>query len=574
MKLIPKITPEIFKLLNFTPLQYMLRSVETVPGYGMIYADDEDEPSTCVVRLGRKLFFGGNATPECLSYLKAKILTFEIYEIYGVFYLFYPNETWRDALTTLFPERCTLRERSLYSAESAAAQTDILSAITPVTSQLMKSDVKNKEMIIKERMRGMNLFFKNDGFGYALLIGGEIQGFCTSEYKSENELAVGIKIAEAYQRKDYAKAMADAFLEKAVGKGYKVYWESWKDDMLSINTAVSCGFQHAADYSMILLDLRDMDRGGRAPEESDVLVAVQKYFPEIETVERVPKGGSTYVYQARTPSEIYYARFYPEDFSFAAEVTAHKLMIDAGIQVPRIVAFEHKESQSGLSMMIASEIPGVSMGEMKPENFAEIYRQAGRQLALIHSIPVDGFGWIDRTSHDILKGEKSSFLAYFDDYIADDLVCLNYYESPADEQAEIRGYMEQARLILDVPNAVLVHGDFSIDHIFHSDGKFSGFIDFGEIRGNNRYFDLATFIFWSLDESDNMPYNHLIDGYRETAKLTDRDLYAVELMALFILLRFAAKKVEQLIEDDGDLQDDYWYGMIKNQLKRIKQFNK
>lgn len=59
--------------------------------------------------------------------------------------------------------------------------------------------------------------------------------------------------------------------------------------------------------------------------------------------------------------------------------------------------------------------------------------------------------------------------------------------------------MEQTRLILDVPNAVLVQGDCDVSHVFHSNGKFSGFIDFGEIRGNNRVFDLAVFSY--ADES-------------------------------------------------------------------------
>lgn len=568
MKLIPKITPGIFNLLSFTPLQYMLRSVETAPAHGMVYADDEVNPSTCVVRLGRNLFFGGKMTSECLAYVKNKILTFEIYETYGIFYFFYPNESWRDALTALYPERCTLRERSLHSIVSTAAQTKIPSVIIPITPQLMESDVRNKEMIINE-VGFINRFLK-EGFGYTVVIDGEIQGFCTSEYKSENELAIGIEVAQTHQRKGYAKAMATAFLEEAVGKGYKVYWESWKNNTPSINTALSCGFQHIADYPMIFLDLRDMDRRGRAPEESDVLNSVQKYLPDVETVKRVPKGGSTYVYRVKTPLETYYARFLPEDCSFAAEVAAHKIMTDAGIRVPRIIAFEHKEEKSGLSMMLAFEIPGVCMEESYPENPAEILREAGKQLARIHSIPVDGFGWIDRNSHDILKGEKNSFLEYFDNYLEDDLICLNYYECPADEQAKIRGYMEQARLILDVQKAVLVHGDFDTSHIFHSSGKFTGFIDFGEIRGNNRLYDLASFAY--NDKSpDRSSYYHLIDGYREAARLTDDDLYAVELMALFIVLRFAGKKVEEV---DEMPQDDYWYGLVKNQLEKLNKYNK
>jgi hypothetical protein len=66
----------------------------------------------------------------------------------------------------------------------------------------------------------------------------------------------------------------------------------------------------------------------------------------------------------------------------------------------------------------------------------------------------------------------------------------------------------------------------------------------------------------------------LIEGYREVSQLTDDDLYAVELMALFIVLRFAGKKVEEIIEDDlKNLQDDFWYGLVKTQVERIKKFS-
>ena len=568
MKLIPKITPEIIELLRFTPLQYMLRTLENTPMHGMVYADDAKTPSTCVVRLGCELIFGGNATPECLSYVKNKILTFEIYETYGTFYLFYPNESWQSALTALFLERCSLQERSLYGTKSTAAKIDIPSAIIPITPQLMESDVRNKEMIINE-IRGINRFFKNNGFGYALLIDGEICGFCTSEYHSVNELAANIEVTEANRKKGYAKAMIAAFLDEAIGKGYKVYWEAQKDDTPSINTALSCGFQHIADYPAIFLNLCDMDRAVQEPKDYDVLNAAQKYLPDIKSIKRVPKGGSTYVYQIKTSSELCYARFLPEDCTFAVEATAHKIMTDLGVQVPQIIAYEDKEAISGQSMMLISEIPGVCMEESCPENPAEILREAGRQLALIHSIPVDGFGWIDRNSHDMLKGEKNSFLEYFDNYLADDLVCLNYYECPDEEKEQIRSYMEQAKSMLDVQSAVLVHGDFDISHIYHESGKFSGFIDFGEIRGNNRLYDLAQFSY--VDSSpDRSAYYHLIDGYRETAQLTDDDLYAIELMALFIVLRFAGKKVEELIDDDlENLQDDFWYGLVRKQLERI-----
>jgi len=66
----------------------------------------------------------------------------------------------------------------------------------------------------------INRFLKN-GFGYTTVIDGKIQGFCTSEYESEDELAIGIEVAETHQQKGYGKAMTAAFLDEAIKKGFQ-----------------------------------------------------------------------------------------------------------------------------------------------------------------------------------------------------------------------------------------------------------------------------------------------------------------------------------------------------------------
>ena len=460
MKLLPEMSTQIINLLNSTPLQHILHTATFSPEIFMVYADNETTPSSCVVRIDSLLFFGGKITSECLTYLKTKILTFEIYEKYGVFYLFYPDELWCNALLIQFPGRSKIYDRTSYS-------------------------------------------------NHSITISREQQSI----------------------------------------------------------TALSCVFRHAAaDCSAIYLDLRSLNKSGRAPEECVVQNIVQKYLPDTEIVRRVPKGASTYVYQVKTSSKIYYARFLPENCSFAAEVLAHQLILDIGVYVPQIISFEHKEKQSKLSMMLVKEIPGESVEDVWPDsNVSDILREAGKQLALIHTISVDGFGWIDRNSYDLLKGEKRTFREYFDDYLHDDLNTLHYYDFSIDEKKKIRNYMEQAGKILDVEAATLVHGDFDISHIYHSEGNFSGFIDFGEIRGNHRFFDLATF---TMNDSsvNRLAYYYLIDGYREITQITNDDLYAIELMALFIALRFAGKKFETKSRE-------YWCQLIRKQLKRLNHFN-
>ena len=298
-----------------------------------------------------------------------------------------------------------------------------------------------------------------------------------------------------------------------------------------------------------------------APRSDTVKAVAEKYLSHIITVERVPKGRSTFVYRIITRGETYYMRFLPEDGSFAAEVLTHNAMLSAGVSVPQVIAFEDKNELTGLSVMLVNEVLGISIEDIRPDtNLKDILREAGRQLACIHSITVDGFGWIDRGSYDKLKGEKASFDEYFSEYLNHDLQALRQYPFSEKEVMEITDLMMKAKEMLNVKKAVLVHGDFDISHIFHSSGKFSGIIDFGEIRGNNTFFDLATFVGFYQDREI---YSYLLDGYSEITPLTDKDLYGVELMALFIILRFLGKAV-------NDKSREHWYRLAKKQLGEIR----
>ena len=269
------------------------------------------------------------------------------------------------------------------------------------------------------------------------------------------------------------------------------------------------------------------------------------------------------MFRVTTGSGTFYIRFLPEDASFAAEVLAHNILLGMGVIVPRVIGFEHRNETTGLSVMITEEITGVCVEDEWPgDDLRGILREAGRQIARVHEVSVDGFGWIDRTSYDKLKAEKCTFQDYFTEFLSDNLQTLERYEFTDEERVHFADLMETTRRMLDVQNAVLVHGDFDVSHIFHSNGRYSGLIDLGEIRGNNRLFDLATFA--STDRSpDRIAYSYVLEGYREMTRLTDNDLYATELMALFQILRFLGKKVDQ----PGTR--DHFFRLAKKQLDRI-----
>ncbi len=212
--------------------------------------------------------------------------------------------------------------------------------------------------------------------------------------------------------------------------------------------------------------------------------------------------------------------------------------------------------------MILDEIKGSCIEDNKPkENIERVLIEAGKDLAKLHKIPVDGFGFIDKRNYDSLKAYEESFNEYFLKYLNHDLDKLRIYDFSETEIKKIKEYMIEAEKLLDVPKAVLVHGDFDISHIFHDNNVYSGLIDFGEIRGCNKFYDLASFIGFYQDEKS---YKYLLSGYREVTDLSERDLYSVELMALFIILRFLGKKYEHKYRN-------HWCKLAKKQLLRLEK---
>ena len=123
--------------------------------------------------------------------------------------------------------------------------------------------------------------------------------------------------------------------------------------------------------------------------------------------------------------------------------------------------------------------------------------------------------------------------------VEEDLKALDHY--PLIEKSAVAQYMDEALSLLDVSQACLVHGDFDTSHIFHENGHFTGFIDFGEIRGCHPFFDLGTLL-WADDTPDRIQYRLVCEGYSQITPLSTKDHQRIALIGLYQLLRFLNRK--------------------------------
>lgn len=260
MKSILTLNSKVRELLKFTELQYMIDTFWENPKLGKIYVDDEFNPNTCILSLKHLLFFGGKLSQDCLNFLSNEILTDGIRKKGHIFYMLYRDEAWKTALTEVFSDNCMQYERSLFIFKpSVIVEQPRYNNIVEITSELMNSMTSNLDMISDEIIgtgtyNNMEDYFIR-GIGYSPVINNKVCGFCTSEYPSKDAIAIGIEVLEEYQRQGYAKNMTRLFLYKAAQRGLTVYWECWKNNIASANTALSCQFEKVADYPILFIKL-------------------------------------------------------------------------------------------------------------------------------------------------------------------------------------------------------------------------------------------------------------------------------------------------------------------------------
>lgn len=251
------LTGEIRELLSFSPLQYMLDVLEENPHFAHIYTDREAKPTCCALLFGHYLWLAG-MVKENAADIAAAIRE----EHMDVLFAFYEAPAAAQAMKEQFPRvydngRCVFRQTPKRQESEPPAR------VAPITLELLRSDVGNRDMIINEvtdtaTYDSLEAFFRK-GFGFTFIAENEICAFCTSEYQSKASIAIGIEVKEKHERKGIAKEMARAFLQEAAKRDLTVFWECWKQNEPSIRTALACGFDKVAEYPVIIIDMSHPD---------------------------------------------------------------------------------------------------------------------------------------------------------------------------------------------------------------------------------------------------------------------------------------------------------------------------
>lgn len=283
------------------------------------------------------------------------------------------------------------------------------------------------------------------------------------------------------------------------------------------------------------------------PDLQVVAALAARIFPRAELqVARVEEGVSTFVYRVRRGVETFYLRVLPEEGDgFAPEALAHALLRERGVRVPEVIYVEHYSEEVRRSVMVTTEMPGRPLGHCPPERIPAVLAEAARDLSIINSVPADGFGWINRDHAQVtrLEGDLPTYRAFVFEHLEADLALLHGHVLQRPEIATIRRVIERRARWLDVEQGRLAHGDFDATHIYQQDGRYTGVIDFGEIRGTDPFYDLGHFLLHDGETLSYPVFPLLLAGYRDATVLPDDHEQRIRYVSMLIAIRALARQI-------------------------------
>lgn len=284
-------------------------------------------------------------------------------------------------------------------------------------------------------------------------------------------------------------------------------------------------------------------------------------FVEYEVFE-IEGGISTDIFKLVDEKSELFLRIAPDGENMSTEAMIHTLALEAGVSVPKCVYYEDFNKQLGKSFMITNKMPGFPVTSLA-ENREQIIVSAGKDLAKLHTITVEGFGWLDvKTSN--CKKIMGSFDSY-SQFIFDGVDILGRLSFLNEESIlsntvcnNIEGFLLQNKDKLSLEQAVLSHSDLSNEHIFFDRDSYTGLIDFGDASAMSRYYDLAKY---SLNEPED--YQFLIEGYTKVESLPDSYEEYIKLESAILTIRtlfWKAKNIPHLLKSNPN----YFNFLINN----------
>lgn len=213
----------------------------------------------------------------------------------------------------------------------------------------------------------------------------------------------------------------------------------------------------------------------------------------------------------------------------------------AGAIVPEVLLVDEIDTpEERLAICVEEHVGGLPLQQLaqtagSADGFERLVRDAGRNLALVHDVRTDGFGWpVDASGRapDENWGDFLAMPAREPEWYRPAAIDAGYDGKRFDRALAV--VQDHAGLYDGEPR--LVHGDFGAKHVL-ADEELRALIDFEVCRGGDPAYDVAA---WDIYFHNTLRTEWLLDGYREVTPLDDTFDLRVRLSLILLAIRLLA----------------------------------
>lgn len=195
-----------------------------------------------------------------------------------------------------------------------------------------------------------------------------------------------------------------------------------------------------------------------------------------------------------------------DEASLTAEAWACGRARTAGVPAPHVRALELDGSVLPRPFILMSCLPGAASDDRD-----QVLAEAGRKLKVLHSLTVDGFGFMQKSRESAItpRGPYGSWAEFTSEPVRclDELVTNHVIDRVLAERLHA-GLEEHRDAMAYEGPSMLLHGDLHPRHVFTRAGVLTGIIDWGDVCGGDPLFDLGRF-----SRADPGSLAVLLDGY-------------------------------------------------------------
>jgi aminoglycoside phosphotransferase (APT) family kinase protein len=239
----------------------------------------------------------------------------------------------------------------------------------------------------------------------------------------------------------------------------------------------------------------------------------------------IPTVPDTIVYEAELPTSSVIFKAIDADGRDADGIGLEAWMCETvrrlGVPAPQVLAVDTSRSGLPSSYFIMEKAAGQPLMSLAIEERTPFLRQAGACLRQIHSMRLDGFGWLDEQLYRRHGTVRGSDPTWRDAILKDIPASLAYFQHTGALEPRLIDRIERivemaGPLLHRVTVGQLMHGDVGELHVWVDPqrGNITSFVDFGERSAGDPIWDIMQF--------DWAGVPHVAEGYELDPPMRER----------------------------------------------------